>query len=421
MDIASWQALTQRDPIAAAGEFFRRVDELSPAQRKAIWAWLPAEAELAADLQHSRDSGGPLAGVPYALKDLFAVAGLRTRAGGKLPARRSRIDGALVAAWREAGLVMAGKTHLHEFAYGLTGTNPHYGNVVHPLAPDRTSGGSSSGSAAAVAAGIVPVAVGTDTGGSVRVPAAYCGLYGWRESPGDAWVADSFALAPRFDTAGWLTRTARDMRRVLEVFRDIPSTDSPPRGLYLSPHDLGRDCDPVMSNTLATAASRFTDHKNVEASRSLADVFDECLKTYVVLQSMEAYACHQTTLDAKRDSYGDAVWQRINRGRGWTRDQLDRARVHEMKIRLAWSHYFESWDFLVMPASCDIAPRATELDQAQRDAQLSLTAPASLGGVPVLTVPVLLADGSSLGLQIAVRSPRSPAISALLARCENCS
>jgi len=144
-------------------------------------------------------SPGTPAGDPYLLKDLFDVPGLPTRAGSsflpevrEVPAVASRI----VREMGAAGAVLAGKTHLFEFAWGLTGENAHFGDCEHPRFQGRTSGGSSSGSAAAVAAGIVPLAIGTDTGGSVRVPAAFCGIYGYRGAPGSPLISDAVPLAP---------------------------------------------------------------------------------------------------------------------------------------------------------------------------------------------------------------------------------
>src|ERR1019366_9194510 len=113
---------------------------------------------------------------------------------------------------------LAGKSQMVEFASGLTGENPHYGDCPHPRFPERLSGGSSSGSAALVAAGVVPFAIGTDTGGCIRVPAAWCGLYGFRQSPGEELIRDAFPLSPTMDTAGWFTAHAADM---LTVWRAI--------------------------------------------------------------------------------------------------------------------------------------------------------------------------------------------------------
>src|SRR5579859_2495999 len=169
MTFADWQLL---GPQAAAREIRRRVEErLDPLQRRAAFACVPDEAALAAAFA-AAPPGSPLRGVPYALKDMFDVSGFPTYAGSSFlpevrpaPTAESRV----VHALRDAGAVFAGKTHLFEFAWGLTGQNAHYGDCERPGSPGRTTGGSSSGSAAAVAADIVPFAIGTDTGGSIRV------------------------------------------------------------------------------------------------------------------------------------------------------------------------------------------------------------------------------------------------------------
>ena len=213
MTFADWQELT---PAAAAHEVHARTrSRLSPAQQRAAIAQLPSESILAERFASAR-SDAPLARVPYFAKDLFDVAGVPTLAGSTfLPeARPTRAsDGAFVQAMHATGAVLAGKAHMHEFAYGITGENPHYGDVDRPGFPGRTTGGSSSGSAALVAAGVAPLALGSDTGGSVRVPAAFCGVFGFRLMPRDPWLSDAVALAPSYDTAGWFTANAADMRR----------------------------------------------------------------------------------------------------------------------------------------------------------------------------------------------------------------
>lgn len=417
MDIAAWQSLFQEDPTAAANEFQRRQRENLPAsQHAAVWSWTAPDNVWEPPALHT-----PLTGVPFATKDLFHQAGAPTRAGGRLPARPQRSDGRLVAALRSVGAVPVGKTHLHEFAYGLTGENPHFGNVVHPHDADRTSGGSSSGSAAAVAAGIVPFALGTDTGGSLRVPAAFCGLYSWRDEPGNPWIHDAFPLAPSFDTAGWLTRSAHDIRSINTALRGaLPTSPRPPRGAYLDAAALGLAMDQSRAERLATVAARF-DAAPIAPSAVLAATFTGSGAAYGILQSTEAYAVHQAWLDSRRADYGEAVWQRIDRGRRWTAAQLDQARVQTMRIKLAFERFFATHDFLVMPVSPTPALRHAECDQPHRDALLTLTTPASLAGLPVLTVPVPLADGLSLGLQFIFPQPHGAALDAILARCETCS
>ena len=174
MTFADWKQLT---PGAAARRVHAMVAALPPAQQRAAVATLLPEPELAKKIEMAPP--GPLAGLPFFLKDLWDVSGLPTFAGSTfLPEVRTAPagDALLVRELGAAGAVLAGKTHLHEFAFGITGENPHYGDCENPRFLGRTSGGSSSGSAVMVAAGAAPCASGTDTGGSIRVPAGCCGL-----------------------------------------------------------------------------------------------------------------------------------------------------------------------------------------------------------------------------------------------------
>ena len=204
---------------AAAHAVHERAAALSAKLRSAALAWLRREPELAGELG-AHPASQPLHGVPYLLKDLFDLAGVPTNAGSTFLDRARGTptrDSALPLRLRELGAACAGKTHLVEFAAGLFGDNSHYGDCPHPHFPDRLSGGSSSGSAALVAAGVVPLAVGTDTGGSVRVPAAFCGLYGFRLTPRDDFIRDAMPLSPSLDTAGWFTANAGDMLTAWEA------------------------------------------------------------------------------------------------------------------------------------------------------------------------------------------------------------
>ncbi len=164
---------------------------------------------------------GPLADLSFAVKDLFDVAGSRTACGSP---DRLRDDGAAlttapsVLAALAAGATLLGKTHTDEVACGMFGTNPHFGTPINPRAPDRAPGGSSSGSASAVAAGLCDFALGSDTGGSVRVPASFCGIFGIRTTYGRISTAGIMAMAPSFDTVGWFATTAATLARVGEIY-----------------------------------------------------------------------------------------------------------------------------------------------------------------------------------------------------------
>jgi aspartyl-tRNA(Asn)/glutamyl-tRNA(Gln) amidotransferase subunit A len=408
MGFRAWAELSAKDPAGAAREVHTRVRLLPPAQQQAVVASLVPETELAAALA-GPDPKAPLRGVPYFLKDLFDLAGTKTRAGSRflaevrpLPAQ----DAAIVQSLRRCGAACAGKTHLHEFAFGLTGENPHYGDCTHPRFPDRTTGGSSSGSAAAVAAGIVPLAIGTDTGGSIRVPAAFCGLFGLRLKPGIAWIKDAFPLSPASDTPGWFTRTAEDMLAANAALVGLGGMEREPRGVYLALGELERE----VAEACGAAARRLGEPASPDTTAGLTRAFEPAARTHGVLTALEATRVHAPWLDARRAEYGPVVWERIDQGRHWTDENLTEVAIWHAAIRLAWTSYFLAHDFLILPAAPFPALPRTQLTPENRRRILALNAPASLGGLPVLTLPVPLSSGLTAGLQVVVNHPQSPAI-----------
>jgi len=400
---SAWMERSRKEPALAAREILQRCRErLTDRQRQAVFAWLPDERLLEERLRRSLLTGGPLAGLPYALKDLFPLAGVPTRAGSGFlhtmrptPVEDARIVGDLAA----LGAVCIGKTQLHEFAYGLTGENPHCGDCDNPAAPGRTTGGSSSGSAAAVAAGLVPFAIGTDTGGSVRLPAAYCGLYGFRCHPGEARIADAFPLAPSCDSVGWLSADAAGMRALTALLcRSGQPTPRAPRGLYL---DYGR-LDPEVAAVARTAALDFAAPADHHSAAQLLEGFRECAESYSVLTGAEAAFGHREWLDSQKDRYSPAVWDRLDRGRRRTETELIHAASNRQFLTDTLASYFLSYDFLVLPASPSAAPRHEDCASLDRTRILDLTAPASLAGLPVLSLPVRLGDGLWTGLQVII-------------------
>ena len=414
LSLPEWQAFSAKDPSGAARELTRRMQtQLSEVQQRAVFAWMQTERELTATFERFAGTLAPLAGVPYALKDVFQVASLNIRAGSRFPAgvlpKKDR-DGKLPHVLRGVGAVLAAKTNLYEFAYGLTGENPHYGDCEHPSFPDRTSGGSSSGSAAVVAAGIVPFATGTDTGGSIRVPAAFCGLYGMRTSVQHPWIEDAFPLAPSFDTAGWFTGNAQDMYTIHHFLLSAAKPERPLRGCFLDFAALGQTADPDVTEAVHAAGLAYAPAADATTAEQLRAGFSRAAETYAVLQSAEAYKVHESWLYLHRDHYSPVVWERLDRGRKWTTEQLDAAHAAHTAAKQLWANFFLTHDFLVLPATPFPALRKSDCTQANRERLLALTTPASLGGLPVLTIPVNLPSGLTTGLQIVVNSNQSPVI-----------
>lgn len=418
MNFGDWRELSARSPAGAAREVRRRAETLlPPAARRAVFAWLPAEAELRAAFENP--APGPLRGIPCLIKDLFDVAGWPTFAGSTfLPeVRPVKGDSALVARLRATGAVPAGKTQMVEFASGLTGENPHYGDCPHPRFPGRLAGGSSSGSAAAVAAGVVPFAIGTDTGGSVRVPAAFCGLHGLRLTPGDAFIRDAFPLAPTFDTAGWFTRSAADL---LSVTRALTGAGQPatraPRGAWLGFDGWIDGPDAETAAACENAARRLAEPADADTRGELLSAWSRATEAYLVIGASESHGVHAAWLESHRARYSSVVWQRFHDGGLIPAEKIAWARQTLASVRETWARFFAVRDFLVLPAAPFPAPAKAQCTPENRLRMLTLTAPASLGGLPVVTLPAPLASGLSAGLQIVVPAIDSPVIPWVLSR-----
>jgi amidase/aspartyl-tRNA(Asn)/glutamyl-tRNA(Gln) amidotransferase subunit A len=422
LPLAAWQQLPAAE---VAREVHARIARLAPPLRAAALAWLRPETELASALDVAASKlaptakyGLPLHGVPYLLKDLFDLAGVPTRAGSTfldqvrpLPQR----DSTFVQRLAEFGAACAGKTHLVEFASGLTGENPHYGDCPHPGFPDRLSGGSSSGSAALVAAGVAPLAIGTDTGGSVRVPAAWCGLHGFRLTPRDPFIADAFPLAPTMDTAGWFTVSAGDMLATWTALVGPAGPRRRGRGCHLpmaallpSPdRETARACDAAMSQ-LGPEADRAT-------AQGLLHAWRDCVDAYVTIGMSEAHAVHRDWLAPYREHYDPVIWQRFTEAGRFPSERVAAARAKLAEVRAVFRDFFAAgFDFLVLPSVPGPAPRKPDCTPELRRRILTLTAPASLAGLPLLALPVPLPSGLTAGLQVILPDPASPVVPQLL-------
>lgn len=411
-----WRELS---PERAAREVHRRVEALPGAVRTAALAWLAPEARLRAELAGA--PAGPLRGLPYFLKDLFDLAGTPTRAGSAFLADvrpEPHADCTMVRWLRAQGAAPAGKAHLVEFASGLTGENIHYGDCPHPRHPDRLTGGSSSGSAALVAAGVVPLAVGTDTGGSVRVPASFCGLYGLRLTPGDTFIRDAFPLSATCDTAGWLTATAADMRALLGcVTGQSPRPlDRPLRGCHLRLADLITGFDPDTAAACDRAAAALCPAADDATRQQLLADWREARPTYSTISMREAFEIHRPWMDSQRDRYDPVILGRYAEAGTWPAEKIAAAHRTREKICRSWRQFFSTHDFVVLPAVPSGAPRKEDCTMDFRLRILTLTAPASVGGLPVLTIPVPLPSGLTAGLQVVARDAANGVFAAMLDR-----
>lgn len=370
----------------------------------------------------------PLDGVPFLVKDLFDVPGERTTCSSAvlLAKNGAQASTAVKAGWLvqrflDQGAHLVGRTTMNEFAYGLDGRNVLTGDCPHPLDRRRISGGSSSGSAWAVASGVVPFALGTDTGGSIRLPAAICGIYGIRLGWDPKRLSGVFPLARSLDTVGWFTHNPEDMQGLIDlVFSDeksIPGTNAPAASKDNSPSDTDRNkiqkirlCALIPPGTqLNKDISRMWDEMparlrdmEMEVDHKEAPDFlgDSAVTAYDVIGSSEAWSVHQEWISEYGELYDPVVRGLIERGRYWTTELRTEAERTRQDIRLFVDDLFRSYDFLIMPATVIAGPRREEADGHFRKQILRLNTLASLAGLPALSVPVHFDAVQSGGFQI---------------------
>jgi aspartyl-tRNA(Asn)/glutamyl-tRNA(Gln) amidotransferase subunit A len=376
----------------------------------------------AAEARYARgEPAGPLDGIPVAVKDLFDTEGVPTGYGSPMYEGRVPTDDAgAVARLRAAGGIVLGKTATDEFAFGITSNNPHYGPVQNPWDFDRVSGGSSGGSAAALASFQVPLALGSDTGGSIRVPAAFCGVVGLKPTWGRVSTEGMFAMGRSIDHAGPLARTPSDaallLRAILEPTQELVRVDGALDGLDdglsglrvvvcrdLHLPDLEPDIASVFERALATIADAGAEL--VETSLPLADTI---FPTFLAIQRVETLATHRRLglFPARRAEYGVDVAARLDAA-GATRldDYLD-ALAHRERLRGAFARLFDDGDVLVTPLHATPPPRldTPALEDVARDCAMPFTVPANLLGLPACAVRAGFGNAAlPVGIQFVAR------------------
>ena len=342
---------------------------------------------------------GELSGLSVAVKDLFHIAGLPTTAGNPdwlashaLP----EVTNSAVRALLDAGATYRGKTITDELAYSLNGQNCHHGTPINPVTPDRLPGGSSSGSAVAVAASLTDIGLGTDTGGSIRVPASYNGLFGLRPTHGDIPCDNMVPLAPSFDTVGWMTASLAIMEKTANVL--LPKSNVPE------------------IETLGIAQSLVDDveHKDVintwlrgiEMPQSSVDIDLSKLKTadsFSVLQVAEIWQQHGKWLRATSPAIADDIQARFNWCETLTASDIDGAKTIQQDVIAHLDGLFSTVDAIVMPTTPGLSPLLTTPAEAlaqYRNQLLGMTAIAGLCGLPQLHLPLFTLHGAPCGLSL---------------------
>ena len=376
-----------------------------------------AEAEIAAGRRR-----GPLHGVPVALKDIFDVAGRVTRAGSRIldgpPAPR---HAHVVERLLDAGAVLIGRLNLHEFAFGLTTSNPHFGPTCNPWRLDRVPGGSSGGSGAALAAGLCAFSLGTDTGGSIRIPAAACGIAGLKPTFGRVSRRGVVPLSWSLDHVGPMARRVADLALLLDVISTPDSEDewcsterpSPlaslptdlagvtigvPRGPWLA--NLDPDVERAVDSALATLVERGARRVDVDVPH----VEHAYTAAYTLIAS-EAAAFHRPWLTTRAGEYGDDVRRGLEVGSFISAvDYVDARRMQSL-VRRGFGAALAQADVLVMPTLPRGAPPIGEpISREPHEAWNRLVSPLNLAGVPALSIPCGFdREGLPVGLQIAGR------------------
>lgn len=349
---------------------------------------------------------GALAGLTAAVKDSFDVAGWCTGGGSpewlaeQLPAAE---HAEAVAALLDAGATLVGKTVCDEFFYSLSGENAHYGTPVNVRAGGRVPGGSSSGSAAAVAAGVCDLALGTDTGGSIRVPATFCGIYGMRPTHGRVARGGLMPMAPSFDTAGWFAAGPGVLRAVGAVLLDDRRVDAPVTGLIVA-DDAFEQADPAaaaVARALLDAAGAVLPAARHE--RVAPGGLDEWRDAFRIVQAAEVWQAYGAFIDRVRPALGPGIAERMAAAAQIDEDELRGARAAATRANEYLQGLLAPGTIVVLPTAPSIAPtiESRGASSAQfRVRCLRLTCIAGLGGLPQISIPAGLIDGCPLGVSL---------------------
>jgi len=348
---------------------------------------------------------GRLSGYAFAVKDLFDVAGALTTYGNPDWACShppAIATAPVVTTLLQAGARLAGKTKTVELAYGLTGENVWQGTPLNPRAPDRFPGGSSCGSAAAVAASLVDFALGSDTGGSVRIPASYCGLFGIRPTHGAISLAGARQLAPSLDTAGWFTRTASLLAGIGEVL--LPGSRQGFDGPLLRVEEAWVNAQPEVAEALRPALERLEQLRGRAVGIRLApEGIDSFFDHFRVVQAEEVWATLGPWIEANAPRLGPGVEERFAAARAIEPAVAARGRAFRRVLQSRVAPLLAGGAVLVYPTSPCPAPLLTASREEQdlvRQVSIGVTAIAGLCGLPEVTLPAATVHGAPVGLSL---------------------
>ena len=419
-------------PVDLVNVALARIEQLNPsmnafltvvADRARKQARL-AERELLGKRRGSRSNiTSPLFGIPIALKDNFYTRGIETTAGSKILSNFiPKEDSEVAARLHQMGAILLGKTNMHEFAYGITNENPHYGPVHNPWATERISGGSSGGSAAATAAGMCFGSVGTDTGGSIRIPAALCGIVGLKSTYGLVSVSGVIPLAPSFDHAGPLARSVVDACILLQAIAGkYPADAKPPDFRKLGrtrprrfrlgwPKDYFFErIDPEVQQAIGVAGKVLQQIGARIQDVSLPHLADsQESATNIALAEATRYHQSQGFYPARTADYGSDVSGRLEMGAQVRAVHYLRGLEVKREVEQDFDSAFNRVDAILAPAVPIAAPRIGENEliiagekETVRSALVRLNRPANFTGHPAIAIPCgFTQEGLPIGLQL---------------------
>jgi aspartyl-tRNA(Asn)/glutamyl-tRNA(Gln) amidotransferase subunit A len=318
-------------------------------------------------------------GERLAVKDLFDTAGVRTTYGSAIFADHvPQATAPAVARLELAGYATVGKANLHEFAWGITSENEHYGWVPNPIAPGRIAGGSSGGNAAALAAGLADAAIGTDSGGSIRIPAACCGIVGFKPTHGLVSLEGCFPLAPSFDHAGPMARDVAACERMLRALCDLEPATPPALGDLRAGLAWTEHADPLVRERVEAAASHFGHVDRIDVPFP-----DGAYAGFM----REAAEVHADLWRDHRDAYGSNVAAKVARAMQTTDAAVAAAERARQAYRERMAELLAGIDLLITPTLSVVAPRAGIGDLALRERLLRFTYPFNAIGAPALALP----------------------------------
>ena len=416
-DLIKSKELSASDLAAAC---YRQIERLNPTLNAFITVITQNEVEIPANRHTSL-----LQGLPIAVKDLYNTKGIRTTGGSKffedyVPSE----DAVVVDKIKKAGAQIIGKTNTHEIALGVTNNNPHFGACRNPWDISRIPGGSSGGSAVAVATDMALAALGTDTGGSIRIPASLCGVVGLKPTYGRISLRGILPLSWNLDHAGPITKRVEDAALMLQVMGGYDPED--PASFKTLPGDFSSHMrDTIRDRKVAFAIGHFveevTNPEILAAVRKAADVLadlgaivEEVNTDYLhegalanaIMTQADGAAFHRDRLKEHPDWFGADVRQRLETGAKFTSTEYALARRTQAEVRRRCDNLFEEFDVLILPTTPITAPILEGENAVERARLLTrLTAPFNVTGLPALSIPCgFTSEGLPIGLQIVSRA-----------------